>query len=176
MKALNRKERNSAFLKVAIFFLPMLGVVVMGMALHGTVNRKHLGDLEQKKKQYRYSLKAQSEKALKMEEILNDITELRADSQANYLVHQRKQKNINVKLGELKKISLTLQDSSYSSIQPIPAIYDSLVKSVQFIQATQDSLKTCDVKNANLKFQLQECLDALQERINEEGETGGGTP
>ena len=86
--------------------------------------------------------------------------------------HQRIQKAINQQANEIGSIQLMSQDTGQGKIQPVPAIYDSLVKVIHFTQTTRDSIRACENKISNLKFSLQECLDAYKEELAKEREEG----
>jgi|GEM_PF-6903392 len=174
MKALNRKDRNRSHLKMALYFALMLCVAILGLSFQNQASSMHLGDLLEKKDQYEYGLYAQSNRGLKVDAIIIGLKELRADQKLNNLQHKRIQQQVNKRNNEMQAILLEEPDTSQSRIKPLPAVYDSLAKTISLIQATRDSIKACENKISNLKFSLNECLEAYKkdladERDKEEG-------
>lgn len=150
-----------------MFFTGILIISVLGMVFQGQAKRLHLGDLLQKKEQYESALYAQSSQGLEIGRINNNLKDL-SYKNLNNVQHQRMQKGIREQTFEIGLMRFTPVDTGQKQIEPLPALYDSLVKVVHFTQATLDSIRAVENKISNLKISLNECLEAYKEELARE--------
>jgi chromatin segregation and condensation protein Rec8/ScpA/Scc1 (kleisin family) len=171
MKALNRKERQKAQWTIALLFVPIIAIAAIGMVLHFKVMALQGGDLEQKEQRYNLMLEAQAKKGEMVDDLIRGLQELR-DSSKSFVEHQNAQKAIRSNLIAMQKIQPVIPDTQDVKIRAIPAIYDSLSADILLVQSTRDSIKTCDEQIKTQTFQLQQCLDALQQNLEEKQKNG----
>lgn len=167
MKALNRKERRISQWAVVLFFIPMIGMVVVGSSIHFRVMNLQVSDLAEKERQYDDMFQVQAKKGEAFDVIMTGLAGLK-DPDRTFSEHQNAQKNIYSQITEMLNIKSIIPDTSQSGIHSFPAIYDSLVTDIRLIQSTRDSIKTVDEKIKNLKFQLDQCRESLKDRLAEQ--------
>ena len=158
----NQKERQRAKWKVFAFFLPMIIMPVIGLLGHHKVVELHEGGLDNRMGQYDDIFKSQDKQGILMDSVIASLKVLREKENMNYYQHLEAQKKVKAIIKGMKEIRVPQPDSNLAAIPTFPALYDSLHTEVELIQLTRDSIKTCEEKVKNQKFQLEECLKAQQ--------------